>query len=209
MDNHPTRMRLALAAAAASLALGAGVARAESADATHQTRPDHFRVGALAAAGFPRPLSVEGMIELERVLGLGLEYGVLPKTTIAGVDVSMWSLAGDLRIFPFRGAFFIGLRGGLQHASGMTTLSIPVYGSVAESMTAETWFVNPRIGLLWTWNPGFTLGMDAGVQLPISSTVSSSLPAQLAGTQSVTSVTDVLSKTPLPTVDLLQIGVLF
>jgi hypothetical protein len=181
---------------------------AETAEPTTPEAKEHLRVGVLAAAGFPRPFAIEGMVKVERLLGVGLEYGLFPKTTISGVDVNMWSLAGDARVFPFKGAFFFGLRAGLQSATASTQLTIANYGALTESMTVNTWFVNPRMGFLWTWKPGLSLGIDAGVQLPIASNTSSSLPAQLVANQNVTNATDLFAKTPLPTIDLLQIGLL-
>src|SRR6516225_4081469 len=73
-----------------------------------------FRIGAIAGVGFPHPLAIEGLVKIEDVVAFGIEYAVLPKTTIGGVQTSLWSLSGDLRVFPFKGAFFVGARVGRQ-----------------------------------------------------------------------------------------------
>lgn len=202
-------VRVVALATCCVLLLCSAVASADSDSGTEPERREHFRVGALASAGFPRPLSVEGMLKIERVLGLGAEYGMMPKMTFGGVDVHAWSVAGDARIFPFKGAFFFGMRAGLQHVGAQSTLTIPTYGSVTESQNVDTWFVNPRMGLLWTFDFGLSVGLDAGVQIPLGSSTTSSLPAQVASLTGVPNVTDKLTKTPLPTVDLLQLGMLF
>src|SRR5256885_5690832 len=75
---------------------------------------DHLRVGALGGVGFPRPLMIEGVIGIERALAVGAEYGFMPQASIGDVDMTLWSLAGTARVFPLRGPFFLGLRGGHQ-----------------------------------------------------------------------------------------------
>jgi hypothetical protein len=62
---------------------------------------------------------------------------------------------------------------------------------------------------LWTWDSGFTLGMEAGVQLPVSTTASSSIPTGNPAGDQIASVTKTLGSTPLPTLDLLRAGFLF
>src|SRR4051812_23739176 len=54
-----------------------------------------LRLGALAGVGFPRPLTIEALIGLERALALGLEYGFMPPSTIGGVDMTLSSVAAD------------------------------------------------------------------------------------------------------------------
>lgn len=170
-----------------------------------------FRIGAIAGIGFPRPLAIEGMIEVGGVLALGIEYSTMPKTSIMGVDTRFWALAGDARLFPFKGGFFIGLRGGRQVLTASTTIDLGAYGAYAQSGAAETWFVNPRIGFLWTWSSGFTVGIDAGVQIPIGPSLTTTLPAGLPPQVDATiaSVANTFGNGVTPTVDLLRVGFLF
>jgi hypothetical protein len=173
----------------------------------HGVRP--LRLGVLGGIGFPRPLSVEALAQLYGVVTLGAEYGVLPAITIDGVRASLWSLAGDVRVSPFRGAFsafFVGMRFGHQHAGADTTVTIPMLGSAGETLGLDSWFVNPRVGFLWTWRPGLAVGIEAGVQVPIHPAVSSTLPLSLAPEAQRTVTT--LGNTVLPTVDLLRVGLL-
>jgi len=170
-------------------------------------------VGALAGVGFPRPLTIEGVVGIERAIAVGAEYGVMPSSTIGGVDMALRSIAGDARIFPFRGPFFLGLRGGHQRFGASMTASLGTLGSVTETLTVDTWFINPRIGALWMWDSWLAVGIEAGLQIPLSSSVASSLPPNLPNdaritnaTTTLTRVTDALGTTVLPTVDLLRIG---
>lgn len=169
---------------------------------------EHFRIGAIGGVGFPRPLAIEGLIKLERTLALGAEYSVLPTVTISGVETSFWAVAADARLFPFGGAFFVGLKAGRQHLGVHGTVSVSQVGTLTESVAVDTTFLNPRLGFLWTWSPGVTLGIDAGVQIPIASTASNTLPSELHLNQDVNDVANRFGKTTLPTVDLLRIGFL-
>ena len=169
------------------------------------------RIGAVAGVGFPRPLAIEALVKIEGVLALGVEYSTMPKTTIAGVDTSFWAIAADARLFPFRNGFFVGVRGGRQVLTGTTTANLGALGTFTESGEARTWFVNPRIGFLWTWNSGFTVGIDAGVQIPIGPSLTTTLPAGLPAEvdRTIASVANTFGNGVTPTVDLLRVGFLF
>ena len=134
------------------------------------------RLGVLGGVGFPRPLAVEGVLELDRLFMIGGEYSALPTSNIAGAQTSMWALAADARVFPMRNGFFIGLRVGRQHLEESATITVTGVGTYSGSNTADTTFVNPRLGFLWSLGP-VALGIDAGVQIPLSSSSSSTVPA--------------------------------
>lgn len=177
---------------------------------------ERLRVGAVAGLGFPRPFAIEGMVKLEKQLSLGVEYSFLPRTTIRDVTTRFDAFALDANWHPFKGGFFIGLRGGRQWLSGSATLKVNNVGSFTESADAATWFVNPRVGYLYTFGSGLTLGLDAGVQLPIGATYERSGPATAAGLAQGTTVDDTLKTVAnvfgndvTPTVDLLRVGFLF
>jgi hypothetical protein len=172
-----------------------------------------LRVGALAGIGFPRPLTIEGVVGIGRALAVGGEYGFMPQATIGGVDMSLWSLAGAARVFPFRGPFFLGFRAGHQRFDAGMSASLGPLGSVTETLTVDTWFINPRIGALWMWDSWLAVGIEAGLQIPLSSSISSTLPPNLPSdpritraTNTLNAVTDTLGNNVLPTIDLLKIG---
>jgi hypothetical protein len=166
-------------------------------------RVDPVAVGAIAGVGFPRPLAVEGLVKLHDRIALGLEYGVMPEITVAEINTRLWSVAGDLRVFPFGGMLFAGLRGGRQHIGADTTVPVDGRDAVA-AVNVDSWYVNPRVGILWTSKLGLTLGTEAGVQVPIGSRVSTNLPRGTSDT--VVSVADALGKQVIPTLDLIRVG---
>lgn len=181
------------------------------------SRIDRWRVGALAGVGFPRPLAVEGIVKLERALAFGLEYSALPQISVSDVQVQAWAITGSARVFPFRGPFFFGLRAGRQHLNAQASVSAYGY-TVPVALGVDTTFLNPQLGLLWTWDPGFSIGIDAGLQIPLTSSTSSRIDATTPSSaqQYVTSaqnrmenVAGTVGQTVLPTVDLLRVGVLF
>jgi len=182
-------------------------------------RRDHLALGALVGVGFPRPLAVEGVVKLERTVLLGVEYSALPQISVSQVQASCWAVAGDLRVFPLRGPFFVGLRGGEQHIDVEASLSAYGY-TVPAALRVDTVFLNPRLGFLWTWEPGISLGIDAGVQVPLSTNSASTLPKISSNSSAVTEATTsvrnsvesvgaTIGQTVLPSVDLLRVGVLF
>ena len=183
----------------------------DSAKQKNEKEPVQF--GFLAGVGFPRPIGAEVLLKIADTVTLGGEYSVMPATTVGAVTVGYRAYAFDLRIHPLKGAFFIGAKLLRQHLDSNGTVTNTTTGtSYSGSMTVDTWFVNPRMGLLWTWSSGFSLGMDAGLQIPMSHTESLSVPALPPGTElpsSVTSVPDTFGKKVLPTVTLLQLGLLF
>ena len=188
----------------------------ESPEST-STRSDHLRVGALVGVGFPRPLAVEGIVKVERTLAFGLEYSALPQITVSDVQLNAWAIAGSARVFPFRGPFFVGLRAGRQHLNAQAAVSGYGY-MVPVTLGVDTTFLNPQLGFLWTFGPGFSIGLDAGLQIPLGSSTSSSIQTGTpsAVQQYVTplqntlqSVAGAVGQTVLPTIDLLRIGLLF
>ena len=177
---------------------------------------DGFQIGVIGGVGFPRLLGIEALFKVERYVAFGIEYSAFPEFAISDVDVSVWALAGDVRVFPFRSAFFFGLRGGHQHVGAGTILevsgqTIPLEGGL------DTIFLNPRLGFLWTWDSGITLGLDAGLQIPLSSRTSGALaladtvmlPARGAEVVSeVRRAARVFGESTLPTIDLLRLGLM-
>jgi hypothetical protein len=182
-------------------------------EAAENEERERVRFGPLVGVGFPRPLAIEALVKIKGLVAVGAEYSFLPRMNIAGADTRFNAIAADLRIFPFRGAFFIGLRGGRQWLEAAATVQ---YGPLAlrETMAASTWFLNPRVGILHTFRSGFTLGIDAGVQLPISPSFERAGLAAAFGASgtidpTLSMIADALGNGVTPTLDLLRVGFLF
>ncbi len=177
---------------------------------TTSTAVDRIRAGVLVGVGFPRPLAVEALVKPTARIALGAELSFAPTMTIFGAETTFWGVAGDARLFPFKGPFFVGFRGGWQRLTMTTQVLLP-NETVDARATAETAFVNPRIGVLWTSASGITLGADLGVHVPIEPRFASNVPDAVMGTRGETlaSTARVLGNGVTPTVDLLRVGVLF
>jgi hypothetical protein len=183
------------------------------ADASTAPRPrDRMRVGALVGVGFPRPLNIEAFAKVNRFVGVGAEYGFLPRVSMSGAELELKSASADLRVFPFGNGLFIGVRGGRQWIDAKASGGAGGF-SGSTSMTAATWFINPRVGFLHTFSSGITLGIDAGVQIPVSpeTAIEHSHPAlaHTSATRGMQSAANLLGNETTPTVDLLRVGFLF
>ena len=177
---------------------------------------ENFRIGAIAGVGFPRPFAVEGLVKIKRYVAIGGEYSFLPTTTISSAEVSFKAIAADLRVFPFAGGFFVGAKVGKQWLSGRTSVSVEqVNTTFKEGAQANTLFINPRIGFLKTWHSGITLGIDAGVQIPISPSYQRDSDAAKIGVadasvdKTLVTIANALGNKITPSVDLLRVGFLF
>jgi hypothetical protein len=82
------------------------------------------------------------------------------------------------------------------------------YGALSEQIHGETWFINPRIGFLTTFGWGGTVGIDVGAQIPLNATFDSTLPNGVAMSQDLNNVAHFFTKSVLPTVNLLRIGMM-
>ncbi len=190
--------------------------RAGAGSERREQKPERLRIGPLVGLGFPRPIAVGAFVKVHRIIGFGAEYSFLPPMNVFGADTRFEAFATDVRVFPFKNAFFVGMRLGHQWLSARARITVRRYGSFTESMDASTWFVNPRAGFLFTFSSGITIGIDAGVQLPISPSyernglaTSAGLASEFEADSIVATVADVLGNSPTPTVDLLRFGVLF
>ena len=207
------RVRTCLATLLAIATCASHLSAAELSDTKTETKSLRDReapvhVGVLGGLGFPRPFAVEALLEIDRTVALGVEYSALPTTRIEGVDLSMHAVTGDVRIFPLPGGpFFFGARFGKQQLDGAASVTVAPYGTFDGSMAVQTWFIDPRIGLLWTFRSGITVGMNVGVQIPLSHVTTSSVPAGLTVPTQATAIADTLGAHVIPTVTLLQLGV--
>lgn len=187
----------------------------ESRQSDNSELPIHF--GATVGMSLPRPLDAQLYVRAFGFVSVGFSYSDFPsfiadpllsaaglkngQTNVRLDQFSAWE--ADLRVYPFAGSFFIGSGLGRQSfkSSVTETTTLGNYnGSVAVSST----YAAPRIGYQWTFGPGLVVGMDAGVQLKLSSDAQVSLPpGSPADMQSQADrVVDVFGNYPLPSVHL-------
>jgi hypothetical protein len=167
------------------------------------SRSRSLRFGILAGSGAPQPLGLEAFARFNDYFGAGFGIGLLPAPVgeallaAAGQNGSLDSMAfeGELRLFPFRGAFYLG--GALGHMGLSATGRSHGYPVAVDIGTI---YAAPRFGWLGTWDSGFAIGLDLGVQVPISPdvTVKSDSPGQ----SYIESAARQLASSPLPTIAL-------
>jgi hypothetical protein len=133
--------------------------------------------------GLPSVLSFGGAIKLTRYLGAGLNVGLIPTIKIslygdAKLSYQEYDIYG--RLFPFGGMFFVGAGVGYATITGSFKSShdVRAYQSVAPDLpdtlvveskgSVRTLVLTPQIGLQKTFGSGFTLGIDAGLQVPLA-----------------------------------------
>ena len=171
-------------------------------DSPAQAQPGHSRVGLLfGVVGLPQPVGITAFAKVHDLFGVGGGVGLLPGPIgsavlgAAGVNdgqLSSWAVEGEARLFPFRGAFWLG------GAIGRMSLSASGLSKGAPiGVDVVTMYASPRLGWLGVWSSGFTLGVDLGVQIPLSPDVQ--VTTSSAQQSNLESVARALSALPLPT----------
>jgi hypothetical protein len=164
------------------------------------------RVGLLlGVVNTPRPVGAEVMVRLHDLVAVGAGYSALPKglgdaiLSIAGVSdasIEASGFDGEVRLFPFRGSFFVGSALGVQSLTASATRA-----GTTVSVDMTTLYATPRLGWLGVWSSGLSLGFDAGVQLPLSTDVSAASNNGDAARRAAQAASAV-GNTPLPSISL-------
>jgi hypothetical protein len=156
-----------------------------------------FRIGGLVGIGLPSVLTFGGAIKLTRYLGGGLNIGLIPTIRIslygeAQLSYQEYDIYG--RLFPFGGMFFVGAGAGYATMTGSfrSSYDVRAYQSIAPGLpdrlfveskgSVRTLVLTPQIGVQHTFGSGLTLGMDAGLQIPLAPSevdFSTELPAEV------------------------------
>src|SRR6266849_2590264 len=177
--------------------------------------PVHF--GATVGLSLPRPLDAQLYVRAFGFVSVGFSYSDFPsfvadpllsaaglkngQTTVRLDQFSAWE--ADVRVFPFAGIFFVGSGLGRQSFKSSVTQST-TFGNFDGSVAVSTTYATPRVGYLWTVGPGVVLGVDAGVQLKLSSDAQVTLPpgAPPDMQSQADRVVDVFGHYPLPSMHL-------
>jgi hypothetical protein len=178
--------------------------------------PVHF--GATVGLSLPRPLDAQLYVRAFGFFSVGFSYSDFPsfvadpllsaaglkngQTTVRLDQFSAWE--ADLRVFPFAGNFFVGSGIGRQSFKSSVTQSTTLGGSYDGSVAVSTTYATPRVGYQWIVGPGVVLGVDAGVQLKLSSDAQVTLPAGSPADMRAQAdrVVDVFGNYPLPSMHL-------
>jgi hypothetical protein len=182
------------------------------------------RAGPLVGVSAPDGISM-GMVARYKFMGLGLSGGYLPEVAIPGIDAKLtrMSLGGDVRIYPFGGAFFFGAAIGYAQMKGTAERTVRAYkqsSTAVGSVFASGGFVGPQLGFLWTIpvgadprSPRIAIGTDVTLAVPFATTepryaVSKyGLTTGVEGTGKIAAVVDWVQSHPTPVLNLLRLGV--
>ena len=148
-----------------------------------------IHIGVMGGPSAPRPLDGEVYVRAFGFLFAGFSYSDFPAfiadplLSLAGLNNGTTTfrldkfsaMEGDVRIFPFAGELFVGSSFGRQTFNATVTQQTGT-GTATGTLAVDTMYATPRIGYLWNLGP-VVLGMDAGVQLKLSSDPRISLPA--------------------------------
>lgn len=174
-----------------------------------------FQPGVLVGLGLPSPLSIAGSVKYKRLLSLNLELGFLPAIDVSDLTIHQEMFDASVRVFPFRGAFFLGFGVGEQRLTASTQQTFAGV-SGTERVSVSTTFLSPRLGFIKRWDFGLAIGMDVGVELPIAGETTNNIstsqplpPGTALSTGKATDFADRIKTTPIPIVHLLQLGYIF
>ena len=158
----------------------------------------------LGINGVQQPLHADLVVRPVRGLAATIGVGGLPASLgqtllsaarVQGGSLSSWSAEIGMLVFPFGGSFFVGAAAG--HISLAAAASTKA-GQV--SFDYSSLYLTPHLGWLATWDSGFSIGFDAGAQLPFAASLTTSGPKQAAA--NLDSLARALAALPLPTVSL-------
>jgi hypothetical protein len=189
-----------------------GVTRTQLSGSDSESEHQLFHVGAMIGlVSLPRPLDGEVFLGVADWVQAGFSYSDFPNLiadpllkivgaasggATARLD-QFTSWEADVRVFPFRGSFFVGSSFGRQVLKGAVTQS----GQTA-TVDLSTIYATPRIGWQTSFGAGFFTGFDAGVQLKLSGDVTVVVPpgAPASVASSAQSLADAGSRYPLPSI---------
>lgn len=180
-----------------------------------------FRVGALLGiVSVPRPINLELSIKPNELLGFGVGYSMFPPIKIDDVEAGFQAFNAVGRVFPFKGAFYVGLGFGYQMIDVEATDEIRG-NEITATIEESNFFITPQVGWLWVWDSGFALGINAGVQIALSSDPKVTLRDErgrvIRGPSNeqqeleddVRNLGEWIAGFPIPAVDLLKLGFYF
>lgn len=179
------------------------------------------RLGPSIGVGAPEALQVGALVTYARVVGVSFAWGTLPKVAVpgtGGATITRSSLEVDLRGYPFRGPFFVGVGLGHARTRGSMDAAIRAYRTnipASASARMEATYLSPKLGVLFVTRSGFAIGADAGVEIPISAnepeiTQSSlGLTTPVEADNQLVGVARRVAKQPLPFLNVLRVAYMF
>jgi len=178
--------------------------------------PDFVFGPKITALGTPVPFRVGAETKWDNFLGASFDWGFLPSLSFSNVSVKLngWNFAA--RLYPWKGAFYAGVAFGSQTFTGAQTGTV-VGVPTTVTLTFNSTYLAPQVGWRWVWDSGFFLGMELGVQIPISTSSSvtsdnelgKGTPAYAQLQSQINDKATTFGNNPLPHFALLQLGYFF
>ncbi|MFL5264254.1 MAG: hypothetical protein ACJ79R_00290 [Anaeromyxobacteraceae bacterium] len=141
--------------------------------------------------------------------GLDFDYGFIPATTIskAKIAFSMWRVGA--KVYPFRGAFFLGAHLGSYKLTGESQQTGLDGATLKTKVEVSSPFVAPVLGWRWVRPSGFFTGFDLSWQFA-TGYKSKSSPVEPSGTlEDIQKNADKYLKNGLPSLGLARMGWFF
>jgi len=168
--------------------------------------------------GFPSPFRFGLEAKYAGLVGLSVDYGLFPNLTFSNIKLKYNSWRVGAQVYPWRGAFYIGVGFGKQNFTAAAT-DTAAGTTVTYDLTVNTTIFTPHIGWRWVGTSGFFFGMELGAQVAASSTAAFTTDTTdatvIASAEYQAKKTDLEDKgktfgqTTLPHFALVQIGWLF
>lgn len=164
----------------------------------------------LGVVSLPRVLALEPMGRYRRAddprwdlfsLGGSIEYLPPGVAEFGGPKLSWMQLGVEGRWFPWR-FLFVGLRAGWQFVRADSEK----FGSEVDYVSNGL-FVGPKVGALYTFSSGLTIGGDVGVTVPVAS--KTSLESDGTTDANARKVANTFGDFVMPTLGLFRIGYTF
>lgn len=192
---------LALALASPALAASSGYGKTEGAVPGVLFGP-HLNLLAL-----PPGLGLE-VRALENQLGLSLDFGFVPSTTIEQAEASWNDLSLAARWYPWAGRFFLGARAGTRSFEASAKDETAPGVTTEASAKVRSTYLAPELGWRFAWQNGFFMGIELGWQLILSSDTTLDIPAATdpQTRADVVDAADAVGDTGLPILTVLQLG---
>jgi hypothetical protein len=164
----------------------------------------------LSIISLPTPgLGVE--VRAHRLFGASFDYGFIPDVTISSVTLGMTTWKVGAKVYPMRGAFFLGANLGSYTFTAKSTVTDSNGQTASAKLDISATFIAPEIGWRWGATGGFFTGVDLGWQFPLNYKSTLNVPTSAsAGTiKDIRDKADQYVKSGLPALGMLELGWLF
>lgn len=102
-------------------------------------------------------------------LGFAFDYSYIPQVSVSQYAFGGNSWDANLKFYPLRGAFFVGVNTGTQQLRASRTQTMATV-DVTLTGTNSIFFLSPTLGWEWVSKSGFLLGFELGAQIGLSVT---------------------------------------